>query len=279
MGGKGYTPGYVSKIVVEIPTDNYEFTLTIEPDYHIIGSRVIDWGDGTESVLVDSYSHVYERKGKYTILGNFVLGNSKEPSASIKECLTEVYMMANSVSDLSRAFQYCNNLKVLDFDTSHVTNMLAMFQGCSGLTELDLSNWNTSNVTNMQDMFINCSSLTELDLSNFNTTNVTNMQSMFQDCKSLTSLDLSSFNTSNVINMQNMFYNCSKIVNIEPPINLFISHDIASMIYLTREELLQWLNALSEITTNQTLTLGSTLSMKLRETDLAIATNKGWSIA
>ena len=42
-------------------------------------------------------------------------------------------------------------------------------------------------------MFEDCSSLTSLDLSNFKTENVQSMNSMFEDCSSLTSLDLSNF--------------------------------------------------------------------------------------
>ena len=255
-GGQGYVPGYVSEIVVEIPTDNYEFILTTEPDYHIIGSRIIDWGDGTEEILVDSYSHVYERKGKYTILGNFVLGNSKTTSASIRECLTEVYMMADSVNDLSRAFQYCNNLKVLNFDTSHVTNMYGMFSNCKNLTSLDLSNFNTSNVmimqgmfstcskltsldlssfdtskvTTMYAMFSDCSNLTELDVSNFNTTNVTDMYAIFSGCSSLTELDVSNFNTTNVTNMTSMFYNCLKLTSLD--LSSFDTSKVTSMNYM-----------------------------------------------
>ena len=51
-----------------------------------------------------------------------------------------------------------------------------MFNKCSSLTSLNLSNFNTNNVTNMDSMFNKCSSLTSLNLSNFNTNNVTNME-------------------------------------------------------------------------------------------------------
>ena len=57
-------------------------------------------------------------------------------------------------------------------------------------------------------MFDNCSSLTTINLSNFNTQNVTNMSFMFYHCSSLTNINLSNFNTQNVTNMRDMFYNC-----------------------------------------------------------------------
>ena len=214
-GGKGYKAGYVSEIVVDIPTNNYSFTLTNEPDYHIIGDGVINWGDGTEEILNGNYTHTYTRKGQYTIQGNFVLGNTITPSDSVRECLVEVHMMASAVSDLSRAFQYCNNLKSVDFDTSHVTNMYEMFRDCSSLTTLDLSNFNTEKVTNIYGMFNSCSSLTSLDVSNFNTEKVTDMNSIFRGCSKLTTLDVSNFNTTNVTNMGSMFNSCSSLTTLD----------------------------------------------------------------
>ena len=91
--------------------------------------------------------------------------------------------------------------------------MYAMFNECSNLTSLDVSNFNTQNVTNMGFMFSECSNLTSLDVSNFNTQNVTDIYCMFQ-CSNLTSLDLSNFNTQNVTDMSAMFYACSNLAII-----------------------------------------------------------------
>ena len=93
-------------------------------------------------------------------------------------------------------------------NTSKATEMNSMFNGCSGLTSLEVSSFDTSNVTSMNNMFVNCSGLTSLDLSNFDTSKVTNMASMFNGCRGLTSLVLSNFKTNNVNNMNGMFANC-----------------------------------------------------------------------
>ena len=100
-------------------------------------------------------------------------------------------------------------------NTSKVTDMSSMFNGCSGLTSLDVSNFDTSNVTSMSSMFSSCSGLASLDLSNFNTSNVTNMHHMFSSCPGLTSLDLSKFDTSKVTYMHNMFYGCSRLTSLD----------------------------------------------------------------
>ena len=101
-----------------------------------------------------------------------------------------------------------------NFNTSNVTNMCAMFYGCSRLASLNLSNFNTSNVTDMASMFQGCTSLISLNLSNFNTSNVTNMFGMFYSCHSLTSLNLSNFNTANVNDMRHMFSDCIGLTSL-----------------------------------------------------------------
>ena len=70
--------------------------------------------------------------------------------------------------------------------------MSCMFNKCSSLISLNLSNFNTINVNNMNGMFNKCSLLTSLNLSNFNTINVKDMNCMFQLCSSLENLNLSS---------------------------------------------------------------------------------------
>ena len=60
-----------------------------------------------------------------------------------------------------------------------------MFERCSLLTNIDLSNFITCNVTNMNSMFYGCSSLKYINLSNFNINKVSDMHYMFGDCSSL----------------------------------------------------------------------------------------------
>ena len=99
-------------------------------------------------------------------------------------------------------------------NTSEVTDMYDLFNGCSSLTSVDLEHFDTHNVTCMSFMFRNCSSLGQIDMTGFDTRKVTDMRSMFNGCTSLESLDLSSFDTHNVTNMLWMFRNCSNLATI-----------------------------------------------------------------
>ena len=123
-----------------------------------------------------------------------------------------------NVTDMGRMFDGCSALKTLDlsyFDTKNVTTMFCMFSDCSALTTLNLPRFNTQNVESMEDMFRSCVSLTTLDLSSFNTQNVTKMENMFRNCRALTTLDLSSFNTQNVKSMDWMFENCKSLTTLD----------------------------------------------------------------
>ena len=100
---------------------------------------------------------------------------------------------------------------VLYIFKNNITNTNYMFNGCSSLTNINLSNFNTDKVNDMSFMFYKCSSLTKIDLSNFKTIKVTDMSDMFSGCSSLTNINLSNFNTNKVTNMGGMFNWCEKL--------------------------------------------------------------------
>ena len=128
----------------------------------------------------------------------------------------------SEVTNMNRMFDGCSSLKSLDvskFDTSKVTNMSAMFYECSSLTSLDLSKFDTSKVTDMSDMFsagpFTPMNIEEINISNFDTSQVIDMSRMFSGCSGLTSLDVSKFNTSQVTNMSSMFGSCKGLTSLD----------------------------------------------------------------
>ncbi len=139
------------------------------------------------------------------------------PWLTYKTQIKTAVVTAKNVQDTIRWFEGCTNLTEIDlsgFDTSTVTSMGCMFKDCSSLTGLDVSGFDTGNVTSMSYMFENCSSLTSLDVSGFDTGNVTGMSYMFKGCSSLTSLDVGGFDTANVTTMGRMFWNCKSLTSL-----------------------------------------------------------------
>ena len=170
------------------------------------GTEIIMAGNGAGKILANPDS-------------NSMFADSRYSSGFKKLTAIENLRLLDTskVTDMNGMFENCSGLTSLDlsnFDTSNVTGMSSMFSGCSGLTSLDASGFDTSNVRYMSDMFRGCSGLTSLDVSGFNTSNVTYMYFMFYNCSGLTSLDLSNFNTSKVTYMRSMFENCSGLTTI-----------------------------------------------------------------
>lgn len=128
------------------------------------------------------------------------------------------YLNTAKVTDMRYMFNNCSKLTSLDvtnFNTAKVTDMSYMFSSCKSLTSLDVTKFDTRNVRTMEGMFSSCSKLPSLDVTNFNTVNVNNMMKMFAGCKALTSLDVTNFNSENVTNMNRMFNKCSKLTSLD----------------------------------------------------------------
>ena len=196
-----------------------------------------------------------------------------------------------NVTSMSNMFSSCSDLTSLDlsnWDTSNVTSMSSMFSYCNKLTSLDLSNWDTSNVGYMNYQFEYCSKITTLDLSNWDTSNVTDMRNMFSSCSGLTELDLSNWNLSKLTEMGGMFYNCKSLTNLQLPdlghYNGNLTLDLTSCSALTKDSILFLFNNAFDRTAagygyTFTIKLNATTKALLSEDEIAIATNKGFTVA
>lgn len=131
----------------------------------------------------------------------------------------------SNVTDMGSLFEGCKNLIGLSaINTNNATTMFRMFKDCISL--ITIPQLNTSNVTVFQETFMNCHNLKEipsLDLSS-----VANTQYMFYGCSSLTTLQL--LNTNNIINMQNMFNGCVSLTTL-PQFNISNATHIPYMFY------------------------------------------------
>ena len=207
---------------VSLTDDNGKVWVKEKPISYIIAKYYISEEDVNKPTLLwGGYSSL--QYADYYIIDGEQIDNKNSSLMdytfnSIGEHTVEVYFKGY-VDSLSCGFVFAENLISVDlsnFDTSKVTSMGQMFQGCINLKSVTFGdNFNTSNVINMYNMFYDCNGLTSLDLSNFNTSNVTTMSFMFYYCTNLTLLDLSSFDTSNVTDMSSMFDNCRNLTSLD----------------------------------------------------------------
>ena len=147
--------------------------------------------------------------------------------------LTEIrnleYLNTSSVTNMAFMFQGCKKLSGIDvshFETGSVTWLGCLFAECSTLTSVDVSKFNTNNVLSFNGMFAGCRKLTTIDVSHFDTSSAYDMSFMFSECNSLLTLDVGNFNTSNVTNMKGMFLGCSSLKNLD--ISNFDTHNVTT---------------------------------------------------
>ena len=190
----------------------------------------------------------------------------------------------SDITDMNKMFSDCiylKSLEVSNFNTSNVTTMGNMFNNCWEIKSLDVSGFDTSKVTNMSYMFNQCYSLTSLDVSGFDTSKVTTMGNMFNNCSPLTSLDLSNWNTASVTNMNKMFSGCNSLSNLtlgkDWASNSKISSFDLSSCPLTRESALDVINKLA--TRNNSPVIKFSNQVSLYQSEIDVATNKGWSVS
>lgn len=201
------------------------------------------WGIGNMMMARTDGQNIWNHSSKIT---QIVFENTKSPKANVaytydistaqnEEVTAQLvptesdstkyiaYIQADGViyantncANLFNSFFYLKSIEGMEnFDTSYVTNMYNMFNGCANLMALDLSHFDTSKVTTTSYMFKGCTYLMALDLSRFDTSEVTDMSYMFANCERLATLDVSSFDTSNVINMGDMFYYCKGLTTLD----------------------------------------------------------------
>lgn len=111
------------------------------------------------------------------------------------------------------------------------------------------------------------------------TTDATNLSSCFKGCSSLVSLTLPDGFGSNATNLFDCFRSCSALTTITGNPNFMVSLDLSSCSKLTHDSLMVVINGLHQVSTVQTLTLGSTNLAKLTDDEKKIATDKGWTLS
>ena len=146
--------------------------------------------------------------------------------------------------------------------------------------------------TMFRDMFYSAGSLIEVP-NNFSTSNGTTFNAMYRGCTNLTTIP--EMDCGKATDITNMLMSCSKLTTLGGFKDLGKAYkttysanyssyklDLSYANSLTHESLMNVINGLYDIATNgcntQQLKLGSTNLAKLTAEEIAIATNKGWTV-
>ena len=125
-------------------------------------------------------------------------------------------------------------------------------------------------VKSMSETFNYCNQLKTLPLMDL--TQCTRFS--ITGCNSLESIPAYDLSNITSINLSSLY----KLAEFHAT-GMKVSFNISSSTQFTREALVEILNNLATVTTATTLTMGATNLAKLTDEDIAIATNKGWTLA
>ena len=224
----------------------------------------------------------------------------------------------SNVTDMSFMLNNASGLTDLDLSTWNVSNVntfYSMFVG-TDLTSINLSNWDTRKCTNMASMFQNSTKLSGvLDLSSFDVTNVADMNNMFNYSYNITEIKgIETWNTMQLCDARDMFnslininrldlsgWKFNSLINTSQMFNFMTgmtelylngwgyneectSLDLSSCSALTKNSILYIFNYLFDratagYTTQHTIALAPETKALLTEDEIAIATNKGFTVA
>ena len=157
---------------------------------------------------------------------------------------------------------------------------------------------NIGNRTSLYDAFAQMYNL--LSIEEIDTSNITNMYGAFRECENL--ITMPALNAEKVTNIDGVLSYTSSLTNVGGFINLGMAYDTSKeanysnytlqlgRLYmdsysknLTHESLMNIINNLYDIKTKgcnaQKLILGSTNINKLTSEEIAIATEKGWTVS
>lgn len=200
------------------------------------------------------------------------------------------------------------NLNKWDVSNWRVTTCYAMFYACWSLKELKIDQWDVSDwpVTDFSRVFYYCYNLEEIDLTSWNVSNwaVTTVYYLFNSMWYAKKIDIHNWDVSNwsltearylygsnytttlllptnlygTVTNSKYTANLSNLVNFHGP-SLDINQNYSNSRRLTHESLVTLINELPTVSDTKTLTLGQTNRLKLTAAEIAVATQKGWTVA
>lgn len=207
----------------------------------------------------------------------------------------------NGVTSVSGMFSYCSALiAVPNFNTSSVTDFSSMFLNCTAIEGVPSFNFNSALIIN--GLFRGCSAL--ISVGDISAPLVTNAQNLFTECGLLRTIG--EINIPSATSIAAAFQNCSSLMKISKLTfssaltnvnvaftNLFLlgkilleSNDSGisgitialSNCSLSHGALVSLFNNLPTVTSATLNIIGNFGTSELTESELAIATAKGWSV-
>lgn len=195
----------------------------------------------------------------------------------------------SNVTTMSSFINGSNNIKTVSFNNcimpTKCTNYGTVFNA-SGIEEVEIDGWNftPANVNTVVSLCgSGCKSLKKVVFKNCispvtytaGTVNIGSMDTVLTYLD-MSCLDLSAFENSNGLTL--VFSGIHNLIDFYPPQNICVPFSVDASRNLSKESVLRIINNLMPTTKGYTLTLKDENIMKLTDDEIALATNKGWTL-
>lgn len=196
-------------------------------------------------------------------------------SSFFKDCHMLEYV-PNLKTGKSQLFDYtfygCLKLKEVPLiDTSNATGMTATFYNCAAIKAIP--QLGTSKVTSISQLCYGCTSLESVPTLDFS--EVRSGSNAFSGCSALKTVG--PLTIPNMTAASSMFRNCYALENCYLiGLKTGVSFEFSSK--LTKESVLYIFEHAQTVTTTQTITLHADTFAQLTEAEIAVATEKGFSV-
>jgi surface protein len=276
---------YTTNAIGVRPTFNDEFTA-----YDV---NEVDNGNGTYTIRIatDSLDNmpttIYFREvTELLTVEKIAIPGLTNIDQMIESCPNVTYINVSDldvsqVTSMQRSLRNCRNLTTINvtgWDTRNVTNLYGTFGNNPNLeTIIGLEDWNVENVENFREICTGNSALQTFNIGNWRNNKNTTTYGMFYNCRALTELDMGGFDMGSLTSTTHMFTDATGLTRFNSPTNIRMSIGFNST-RLDLESVLDIIDNLATVTTNQTLTLGN-LADQLTEEQIAVVINKGWTLS
>lgn len=226
--------------------------------------------------LTDNFSTNWETSNSYNMI---IQKLTKEiPNSILQEAFNN-----QAVIRLDQSFAYCQNLQELDLsncNTSSVNSMQNMCAGSNNLKKIFMRNLNLNNCNAINSAFSSLKVLQEIDFSGTDTSHISTFLNFCNTCSALVRFKGILDVKSNTANIANIFGNCSNLEEV------YIKNLNSSGLNLSgspklKKECLVFLleNAIATSSETRTINMGPSNTAKLSPEELAVGTNKGYTIS
>lgn len=191
----------------------------------------------------------------------------------------------SNVTSARECFQGCSNMVMApSFNTSKCTDLSSFFSNCDKLVSFE--GLDTTSATKLDGTFFNCASLLKLPEGFSIPGTVYYVNNLFTGCKSIVAIPELDCSGVTQTGTQRMFEECYALKEFGGLKGMKVNYNLKNCTQLSLESLVNALSKLYDFTAagetpgsgQGILTLGSTNYNKLTEDQIAIGTNKGWTI-